>query len=174
MSQSSWYTFHTSFSETCLSVFIIWAQEKKKKEMPGFSFFPIDCGSLMLPQCWTQMPPRIMFSYRHKTHIQQHQRQCEQVYTRNRWGLMEATGRIVSQHKAKQWGHRESFFFNLCVVPHDRWKVTLKWIKHWYLSKTGAASLMVMTECLLIFVQNTSLCISSSVLFSQLHVGQCL
>lgn len=106
-----------------------------------FFFFLIENGKLTFPQFWTQIPPRMMFYYGHN---HSYSVATATVLTcflpATKRGIMMATRWGVSRHKVpKQRGFWESFFFNLCVVPRDHWRVTLKWIKHWYLSKTGAA-----------------------------------
>lgn len=131
--------FSAAFPDTYLRGFIIFVRKKKRKNVLVF-FFPIECGKLMLSQCWTQMPPGIAFYYRHNNSYSVAtvaELICFIPGTKR--GIMVATRWVVLQHKPEKWGPWESFFFNLRVVSHARWRLTLKSVKHWYLSKTGAA-----------------------------------
>ena len=104
-------------------------------------FFPTERGKLVFPQRWTQRSPETAFYYRHNN-------SCSAATATMRTCFIPGTKRgiirvaswwVALQHKPKKWGSWESFFFNPRVVPHERWRVTLKWTPRWYLPKTGAA-----------------------------------
>ena len=131
--------FSAAFPEIYLRGFIIFVRKKKRKNVLVF-FFPIECGKFMLPQCWTQMPPGIALYYGHNNSYSVAKvAELTCFIPGAKRGIMVATWWVVLQHQPKEWGPWESFFSNLRVVSHAHGRVTLKWIKHWYLSKTGAA-----------------------------------
>lgn len=123
--------FPAAFLETYLRGFIIFVRKKKRKNVLVF-LLPIECGKLMLPQ--------IALYYRHNnSYSVATVAELTCFIPGAKRGIMVAIWWVVFQHKPKEWGHWESFFSNLRVVSHAHGRVTLKWIKHWYLSKTGAA-----------------------------------